>query len=88
MMIPIPRAGVLVAVEGQEQARAVEGIAGLEITIARGRPVVPRPDGDRYLGFMFARAGSADAVERSLRAAHARLRIAIEPHAPAPVGAR
>jgi hypothetical protein len=37
---------------------------------------------------MFARAGSADAVERSLRAAHARLRIAIEPHAPAPVGAR
>ncbi|HYB28319.1 MAG TPA: ATP-grasp domain-containing protein [Solirubrobacteraceae bacterium] len=88
MMIPIPGAGVLQAVEGQQQARAVEGIDGLEITIGRGRPVVPLPEGDRYLGFMFARAASADAVERSLRTAHARLRIRIEPHAPEPVGAR
>lgn len=90
MMIPIPRAGVLRAVEGQEDARAVKGIAGLEITIARGRPVVPLPDGDRYLGFMFARGASAAAVESSLRDAHARLRIAIEPQAPelASVGRR
>jgi biotin carboxylase len=88
MMIPIPGAGVLRAVEGQQEARAVEGIRGLEITIARGRPVVPLPEGDRYLGFMFARAANADAVERSLRAAHARLRIRIEPPAPEPVGAR
>jgi len=88
MMIPIPGAGVLRAVEGQQEARAVDGIRGLEITIARGRPVVPLPEGDRYLGFMFARAASADAVERSLRAAHARLRIRIEPPAPEPVGAR
>ena len=51
-------------------------------------PVVPLPDGDRYLGFLFARAASADAVERSLRAAHGRLRIRIEPHASEPVGAR
>jgi hypothetical protein len=49
---------------------------------------VPLPEGDRYLGFMFARAASADAVERSLRAAHARLRIRIEPPMPEPVGAR
>jgi biotin carboxylase len=81
MMIPIPRAGVLCAVDGQEDARAVEGIAGLEITIARGRPVVPLPEGDRYLGFLFARGASAAAVESSLRDAHARLRIAIEPQA-------
>ncbi|MGI8920625.1 MAG: ATP-grasp domain-containing protein [Solirubrobacteraceae bacterium] len=88
MMIPIPGAGVLKAVEGQEEARAVEGIGGLEITIARGRPVVPLPEGDRYLGFLFARGASASAVESSLRAAHACLRIRIEPHAPEPVGAR
>jgi len=88
MMIPIPGAGVLEAVEGQEEARAVEGIGGLEITIACGRPVVPLPDGDRYLGFLFARGSSANAVERSLRAAHACLRIRIEPHASEPVGAR
>ncbi len=84
MMLPIPRAGVLCAVEGQEDARAVDGIAGLEITIARGRPVVPLPEGDRYLGFLFARGASADVVESSLRKAHARLRIRIEPHAPEP----
>ena len=66
----------------------MEGIRGLEITIACGRSVLPLPDGDRYLGFLFARAASADAVERSLRAAHGRLRIRIEPHAPEPVRAR
>jgi biotin carboxylase len=88
MMIPIPGAGVLRGVEGQAQARAVEGIGGLEITIARGRAVVPLPEGDRYLGFMFARAASAGAVERSLRAAHGRLRISIDPLASEQVDAR
>jgi ATP-grasp domain/L-amino acid ligase C-terminal domain 2 len=83
MMIPIPGAGVLRAVEGQQDARAVDGIAGLEITIARGRSVVPLPEGDRYLGFLFARGTSADAVESSLRVAHACLRVRIEPHAAA-----
>jgi hypothetical protein len=79
MMIPIPRAGTLVAVGGQEQARGVPGIGGLEITIARGRPVVPLPEGDRYLGFVFARGLTAEAVECSLREAHAHLRVRIEP---------
>ena len=39
MMLPIPRAGVLEGVRGQDEARAVPGIAGLEITIAYGRAV-------------------------------------------------
>ena len=84
MMLPIPCAGVLCAVEGQEDARAVDGIAGLEITIGPGRPVVPLPEGGRYLGFLFARGASADVVESSLREAHACLRIRIEPPAPEP----
>jgi biotin carboxylase len=84
MMIPIPRAGTLVEVAGRAEARAVAGIDGLRITIPRGRPVVPLPEGDRYLGFLFARGLTADAVEHSLREAHARLRIRIEP-SPAPV---
>jgi biotin carboxylase len=91
MMLPIPRAGTLVAVEGQEQARAVPGIGGLEITIARGRPLVPLPEGDRYLGFLFASAPTPEAVERSLRAAHALLRVRIESSpgpAPAAAGVR
>ena len=85
MMIPIPRGGTLVQVDGQEQARDVPGVGGLEITIAPGRPVVPLPEGDRYLGFLFARGSTADAVERSLRKAHSCLGIRIEsPSRPPP----
>ena len=78
MMLPIPRAGVLRAVHGQDAARAVPGVTGLEITVPRGRPVVPLPEGDRYLGFVFARGEAPADVEASLRAAHAALGIDIE----------
>jgi hypothetical protein len=79
MMIPIPRGGTLAQVDGQERARAVTGVGGVEITIARGRPVVPLPEGDRYLGFLFAHGPTPEAVERSLRQAHRCLDIRIEP---------
>jgi biotin carboxylase len=78
MMLPIEHAGVLVEVDGQAQARAMAGIAGLEITIARGRPVVPLPEGDRYLGFLFARGEDPAGVEHALRAAHSLLRVRIK----------
>ena len=82
MMLPIPRAGVLREVRGQDHARAVPGIAGLEISIGHGRPVRPLPEGDRYLGFVFARGETPAQVEHALRAAHARLEIDIvEPSA-------
>jgi biotin carboxylase len=77
MMIPIPSAGVLEQVGGQDRARAVAGVEGLEITIPRGREVVPLPEGDRYLGFIFARGEQPDDVEWSLRKAHAKLDISI-----------
>jgi biotin carboxylase len=77
MMIPIPGAGTLEAVHGQDDARAVPGVVGLEITIAPGRPVQPLPEGDRYLGFIFARGSTPDAVEDALRASHACLDIVI-----------
>ncbi len=77
MMIPIPRAGTLVEVGGQDRAFAVGGIVGLEITVPPGRELVPLPEGDRYLGFLFARAKTPGAVEAALRAAHAALHISI-----------
>jgi biotin carboxylase len=77
MMLPIPRAGTLREVRGQDAARAVPGVTGLEITIPRGRAVVPLPEGDRYLGFVFARGETPADVERDLRAAHAALDIDI-----------
>jgi hypothetical protein len=79
MMLPIPRAGVLRAVNGVERAREVPGVAGLELTIPVGRTVRPLPEGDRYLGFLFARGPTPDDVERALRDAHAALGVVIEP---------
>ncbi len=78
MMLPIPAAGTLREVGGQDAARVVPGVTGLEITIPRGRPVVPLPEGNRYLGFVFARGDTPDAVEGSLRAAHAALDVVID----------
>jgi biotin carboxylase len=75
MMLPIPSAGRLKVVDGQASAREVSGVDGLVITIPPGEQLVPLPEGDRYLGFMFARADSPDAVEAALRQAHAQLRI-------------
>jgi biotin carboxylase len=77
MMIPIPRAGILEEVRGQDRARAVAGIAGLELTIGPGRHVKPLPEGDRYLGFLFARADGPEGVEQALRTAHGHLEIVI-----------
>jgi len=78
MMLPIPRAGTLRAVGGRDEARAVPGVTGLEITVPVGRPVQPLPEGDRYLGFLFARADTPAEVEHALRAAHACLDVVIE----------
>ena len=54
MMLPIARAGRLVAVHGQDEARAVPHVTALEISIPLGGQVRPLPEGDRYLGFLFA----------------------------------
>ncbi|KRT62612.1 MAG: phosphoribosylglycinamide synthetase [Chloroflexi bacterium CSP1-4] len=78
MMLPIPRAGTLREVNGRAEAIAVPGIEGLVITIPPGGRVVPLPEGDRYLGFMFARAETPAEVEAALREAHRRLEIVIE----------
>jgi biotin carboxylase len=77
MMIPIPARGTLVGVGNVEQARAVPGIQGLEITIPKGNSVMPLPEGDRYLGFLFAAAPTPAEVESALRRAHALLDIDI-----------
>jgi biotin carboxylase len=75
MMLPIRNRGRLHAVEGQDEAKQVPGVDGLVITIPPGEQLVPLPEGDRYLGFMFARADSPAAVEAALRQAHSQLRV-------------
>ena len=78
LMVPIPRSGTLRRVDGVEAAEAVPGVAGVEITVLAGRPVRTLPEGDRYLGFVFARGDDPATVEASLRVAHACLDVVID----------
>ena len=73
MMLPIPSRGILHGVAGVEAARAVPGVLDVLVTVPEGREVVPLPEGDAYLGFLFARGETPDGVEASLREAHRQL---------------
>ena len=79
MMIPIPAAGILAAVEGVEEARAVPGVEGVEISIPLHHSLTPLPEGESYLGFIFARGETPGQAEAALRRAHACLRFTVTP---------
>src|SRR5207247_7079117 len=78
MMIPGPGPGVLRDVRGVNAAGAVPLIESVEITAHPGQTLVPWPEGSRYLGFIFARGETSEAVEAALRAAHASLEFLLE----------
>jgi biotin carboxylase len=77
MMIPIPRAGIFMDCAGVDEALAVPGVESIEITAKVNYPIYPLPEGDSYLGFIFARAATPDEAERAVRDAHALLRFQI-----------
>src|SRR5258707_12824943 len=79
MMIPIPKTGMLREVSGIEEAQEVPHIEGVEITARLRAPILALPEGNSYLGFIFARAEDPATAEAALRAAHARLRFDIRP---------
>jgi formate-dependent phosphoribosylglycinamide formyltransferase (GAR transformylase) len=76
-MLPIPTAGILRGVDGLHRAESVRGITGVTISVPIGEPVQPLPEGDRYLGFVFARGDTSEGVEASLRTAQELLEIDI-----------
>ena len=78
MMIPIPRpGGIYQGAEGVARALAVADIEDVVITATEGQLLVPLPEGSSYLGFIFARGETAEAVELALRRSHAELRFQI-----------
>jgi biotin carboxylase len=79
MMLPVPRAGILRAVGGVDEARAVPGIEDLVISVKPGEAMAPLPEGASYLGFIFARGEAPAAVEAALRAAQAHLSVDVAP---------
>ncbi|MEX2263911.1 MAG: ATP-grasp domain-containing protein [Bryobacteraceae bacterium] len=82
MMIPIPREGIYENVRGVERAQAIPGVTEVAITARPGQKLLTLPEGASYLGFIFARGHSPDAVERALREAHTQLRFEISPILP------
>ena len=78
-MIPIPEAGILKEVSGIEAAAAVEHIDRIEITAEINYPLIPLPEGESYLGFIFAGGETPEEVEAALRQAHQKLCFHIEP---------
>ncbi len=79
LMLPVPAAGRLAGFAGVAAALAVRGITAFEPTIPTGRPLVPLPEGDRYLAFLFAEGPDPAAVETALREAWRRITVRVEP---------
>jgi hypothetical protein len=79
MMIPIPQRGTLRRVTGEDRARDVPNLEDLRITAKQDQLLEPLPEGDSYLGFIFARAQGADDVVAALREGHRRLDFHIDP---------
>jgi biotin carboxylase len=78
MMLPIPRSGTLRLVKGRDEALAVPGVEQLELTMPVGARLVSWPEGDRYLGFMFASGPDPKSVADELRIAYRGLEMVIE----------
>jgi biotin carboxylase len=77
MMIPIPREGIYVDVAGLDGARSEPGIEDVIISAKQGQKLIPLPEGASYLGFIFARGETPDAVELALRNSHRQLQFEI-----------
>lgn len=71
LMLPVPRAGVLRAVHGVDQARGIIGIHDVVITVRPGDVLVPLPEGSAYVGFVFATGQDPASVTAALRQAGA-----------------
>jgi hypothetical protein len=73
---------MLKAVKGLEPAEAVPGIDSIEITAQLNQPLNPLPEGESYLGFIFASGKQPADVEAALRQAHSRLEFELGPLLP------
>lgn len=86
MMIPIPERGVLKRVEGILAAMAVPLVEDIQMMIPVGFELIPLPEGNHYLGFIFAKGENAQEVEEAIRLAYSHLRFVISPSLPVRIG--
>lgn len=79
LMIPTPKPGILRRVEGVLAAQQTPLIQSLIISVRDGHELSCLPDAASYLGFIFAKGDTPEAVEQALRTAHQKLKIIIDP---------
>lgn len=79
LMIPVTQHGILKRIEGLLYASKIEFIEDINIQLRDGYELVPLPEGNSYLGFVFAKAPSYEQVEQALRKAYACLNVVVAP---------
>lgn len=75
LMIPIQQAGLLKRVEGLLAANQVTHIKDIEIHIQPGYELIPLPEGQSYLGFIFAVSDTFDTTFEALKKAFEQLKF-------------
>ncbi len=79
MMIPVKQKGLLKRTEGLLEANKVKYIDNIDIIIGPGHELVPLPEGNQYLGYIFASADTTKQVTAAIREAYAKLEFVTAP---------
>lgn len=79
MMIPIRQQGLLRRVDGIREARQLPGIDKVDIVLPYGHELIPLPEGNQYLGYIFAHGRDSETVTQALRAAYTTLTVVTAP---------
>lgn len=79
MMIPVKEKGLLKRVEGLLEANKGKHIDKIDIIISQGHELVPLPEGNQYLGYIFASADTPGQVTTAIREAYAKLKFITSP---------
>lgn len=79
MMIPIKEKGLLKRVEGLLEANKTRYIDKIDIIISAGHELTPLPEGNQYLGYIFASAETHEQVTFAIRGAYEKLTFVAAP---------
>ncbi len=79
MMIPIKEKGLLKRVEGLLEANKIKNIDKIDIIIREGHELLPLPEGNQYLGYIFASAEKPEQVTAAIKEAYACLEFVTAP---------
>jgi len=79
MMIPVREKGLLKRVEGLLEANKVRHIDKIDIIIREGHELIPLPEGNQYLGYIFCSAESPEIVTAAIRKAYSLLKFITVP---------